>query len=783
MADLKHDIIVVNRYSKRAGHGSRGSRGSSPGRYVLRYMARASAVEVLPVIGERTPTTFVTRYMLRSNAVEGSPNLAVALNETHAHHPEHDYFRYCGAAFGVWRDPKTDSPNVCVSMSDEQVVEAAAQIQRAFDTGERVRRSHRKLEPRAVYETVISFSGDYLERMGVLVDAEHMDLPRRKDGTIDDKKVREGAYRGHIDQAKLRLAIMHGLERTSLSQAGLTYVGVIQVDTGNVHCHLAMVTDRDAPGGSRKDGVISGRQIANLRRGIDAQLDDTKAVATLAATTQRQRFDLVASVETWVTTSTEAARDMQQLISCLPEDRKLWRAGSRARAMSRPNAIATSMVERALERHPDQMAAWREGTERYIAQRREREGERAVDAEALRRGARRRLVDRCVNGIYREAKKLDADRELTPMMHYMRIDRGRIAAELKRHESAKGGDKDAEASAKLAQFALRARNYAERLAEHARLELEYLRRWFEFARNTLMASEDNELAPGVAHFYLDEAGYQGRCVDKYHRFIPAATGPDDLSRWAERWDEEVRPERARADHAAAMLADPAFDEWEPGDWAEADDYAWRRYGVDGGGRMLTVEGRRAMRSTTVPLFALHAAYVERRLRAEARAAGVVFDEQGTPSLGVEHDFWDVRGVDIHDMRDDSVRDEPVGRQALGQFSEAVHARHAGMMALIAYARSIADRTGISPQKAAGAEPVAHDITAMIATYNDLAGQRGARSVLRSRIAGAEAVREAEDELTRRVSAPDATVDPDPDRIVEAVLADETAAREGDTSLD
>lgn len=782
MADLKRDIIVVNRYSKRSSHDSRGSRGSSPGQYVLRYMARSSAVEVLPVIGERTPDTFVTRYMLRSNAVQGSPNLAVALNETHTHHPGHDYFRYSGAAFGVWRDPVTDSPHACVSMSDTQVVEAATQIQRAFDTGERIRRSRRKLKPRAVYETIISFSGDYLERMGVLVDAESMDLPRHKDGTIDDKRVREGAYRGHIDQAKLRLAIMHGLERTSLAQAGLTYVGVIQVDTGNVHCHLAMVTDRDAPGGSRKDGVISPRQTMNLRRGIDAQLDDTRAVATLAATTQRQRFDLVASVETWVTTSTEAARDMQQLISCLPEDRRLWRAGSKAKVMGRPNTIATMMVERALERHPDQMARWHEGTERYIAQRREREGERNVDAEALRREARRRLVDRCVNGIYREAKRLDADREITPMMHYMRIDRGRITAELTQHRDAKGADANAEADARLAQFALRARNYAERLAEHARLELEYLRRWFEFARNTLMAVEDNKLAAAVARFYLDEADYQGRCVDKYHRFIPAATGPDDLAHWAERWDREIRPERARADHAAAMLADPAFDEWEAGQWTEADDYAWRRYGVDGGGRMLTEEGRRTMRTVTVPLFALHAAYTERRLKAEARAAGVVFDGHGTPSLGTEHDFWDVRGVDIHDMRDDSVVDEPVGRQALGQFDEAVHARHAGMMALIDYARSIAGRTGVAPQTAAGREPVAHDITAMITTYNDLAGQRGRRPVLRSRIAGCEAAHEAETMLTRRTSAPDAIVDPDPDRIVETILADETAPHD-DTTLD
>ena len=40
---------------------------------------------------------------------------------------------------------------------------------------------------------------------------------------------------------RLRMAIMHGLERMGHRFDDLRYVGVIQVDTLHVHCHLAMV--------------------------------------------------------------------------------------------------------------------------------------------------------------------------------------------------------------------------------------------------------------------------------------------------------------------------------------------------------------------------------------------------------------------------------------------------------------------------------------------------------------------------------------------------------------
>ena len=44
---LSQDIVIVNEFSVKNQRSGHGSRGSTPGHYVLRYMARDDAVERL----------------------------------------------------------------------------------------------------------------------------------------------------------------------------------------------------------------------------------------------------------------------------------------------------------------------------------------------------------------------------------------------------------------------------------------------------------------------------------------------------------------------------------------------------------------------------------------------------------------------------------------------------------------------------------------------------------------------------------------------------------------
>ncbi|MFJ7280791.1 relaxase MobL [Kitasatospora sp. NPDC098663] len=234
---LKQGIVIVNEFSVPLP-GGKGSRGATPGDYVIRYMAREQATESLAPIQRLRTDDFILRYMARESAVERA-----GISRGAAKREMRQAQGKGGVAFGYGS----------VSLSDEQLKAASKDIQHYFDAGH------------TVLKTVLSFDEEYL-RKHKIVD-------------VDFHCEARGDYRGHIDQMKLRMAIMHGLERMSSGTSGfddLRYVGVIQIDTEHVHCHLAMVDG--GRGQVTKNGTQRGKLLdrhkSRLRRGVDAWLDD-----------------------------------------------------------------------------------------------------------------------------------------------------------------------------------------------------------------------------------------------------------------------------------------------------------------------------------------------------------------------------------------------------------------------------------------------------------------------------------------------------------------------------
>ena len=69
--DLKKAIVIKNEFTNTAG-GSRGTRGSTPGKFVIDYMSREDATETLaPVeVNDSGLVFYATRYMARADATE-----------------------------------------------------------------------------------------------------------------------------------------------------------------------------------------------------------------------------------------------------------------------------------------------------------------------------------------------------------------------------------------------------------------------------------------------------------------------------------------------------------------------------------------------------------------------------------------------------------------------------------------------------------------------------------------------------------------------------------------
>lgn len=310
--NINQGIVIVNEFT------INGSRGNSPGNYVLEYMARDQASENLTPTMVRSEhvkkmekkindtfkrnvanqtgenmSDFVVRYMARNTAtemmsLEGETNIGQLTSEFER------IQGLSGIAFG---------PNN-ISMSHDEVKQQSKMIQLEYEKG------------KPVFKTVISFDSEYLKEMGVIPK----DLEIKKRGDLF----------GKADQAKLRLAIQHGLKNIKHEFSDLDWVGVIQVDTMHLHCHLAMVDKgvgkRFTKNGEQK-GMINDNMKLAIRRGIDNSLSECQLIKPLSIQMESERRNTISFIKRFTHKIMEERGLPQYLLACLPKDDKsLWKA-------------------------------------------------------------------------------------------------------------------------------------------------------------------------------------------------------------------------------------------------------------------------------------------------------------------------------------------------------------------------------------------------------------------------------------------------------------------------
>lgn len=458
---LKQSIVVKNQFTVKTGDNG-GRRGKTPGRYVLRYMARKDATEPIAPIRQSRADDFIKKYMVRKDATEPlrDPKLVKQTAE--------DVVRFGGVAFGYGQ----------IALSDEDLVKASDDIQKCFDEG------------KTVMKTVLSFDEDYL----------------RENGIIDPNFVfqRAGDYKGHIDQMKLRKAIMSGLERFGRSYDDLQYVGVIQVDTGHVHCHLAMVdkgVGKLAPNGEQK-GKMTQRSMNQLRRGIDVALDDQKTIQFMASQYQTEKRNVKSFVKKMSYLAIDEHGLGQLMLAALPEDSRLWRADSNNKRMKRANNLAREFVNKMFEKEGSGYREAQASVLAYVNKRSDREGLSEKDKAMLIKNGYKKIEDKAINTVYETLRQYRGE-DLT--VHTRMMD---IAV----------SDLDDLASQKddpLAQFGYRLRSYSSRRKHHMEEKHKYKQR----VRELEDIPNRNEIADKFLEFYRFEAMYHAQLQAKYQSFL------------------------------------------------------------------------------------------------------------------------------------------------------------------------------------------------------------------------------------------------------------------------
>ncbi len=610
---LKNSIVIVNQYTVRQGPGGHGSRGSSPGAYVMEYMAREGATEDLTPVRLRDMDDYVTRYMARRDATE------VAADVPEVRRRMRDAQEYGGVAFG----------NGDVSMSDERLKATAKLIQDDFDAG------------KTVMKTVVSFTPAYLKEMGCVSPDFECEKP--------------GDYRGNLDQMKVRTAVMNGVQKMSGAYDDLRWVGVIQVDTNHVHVHLAMVDH--GQGHIMKDGTQRGRitaaMMSRMRRGIDMALDETRQVQRMASNVAMDRRNAVCFIKKFTHEVMERNGTPQFLLACLPEDANLWRARSNRKDMKKPNAIVREYVGQVLEQPDSGYKEALEAVDRYARHRQEREGLTDEQYRKLYKTGAEGIVDDCVNAVYGTLRTIPRDerRVQTPMLDAMSMDYETMAGEV---------DSDP-----MIEFGFRLRSYSNRLDFHKKEAHKYHEAVAQYETQQVAES-----AKPVMEFLRFEELYNRQVMAKYQHFL-SFLPPDD--EYEEDFRDLTRFRRKISD-LSKLRADKSAQRMRSD---RAERYGREVYDTAGGRFLVTAPDVLARRQKAMEdefesmkdEFRLKLA--DRGLSLEES------DGDGKMAISTRkpYPFDEVKALDLHHMGYDFLHDTPVSRLNIERFAEAANRRY------------------------------------------------------------------------------------------------------------
>lgn len=602
---LKQNIVIVNEFTRKLPTGG-GSRGGTPGEYVTRYMSRPRATETLAPATYYDGDTFVMRYMARQSATE----------KAHDRHDVKPNIRKAdgqgGVAFGYGD----------VSLSHEKLQYASDDIQAQFDSG------------KTVMKTVLSFDTDYLKQHGILPS---------------DFKVRNrGDLRGNVDQLKLRRAVMNGLRHMGRYYDNLQYIGVIQVDTEHVHCHLAMVDrgeGKEAVDGYQR-GKINETAKRALRHGIELSLDRDKTLQYMNSNVSVDKQNVKSYVKSFTSQLVKNRGNLQFLLACLPQDDSLWRAGTNRRNMQKANTVARMLVTEMLRADKSGYASLMRRLYEYADTRMEKEDLSLKERDELVSKGRNQVLDECVNAVYGVLKKIPEEKRIvtTPMLEAMSVPLDEIQTSTEDP---------------LLDFSFRLRSYSARLHHHKELA-----RKMDADYQALHKVTASEAGQSVLDYLAIERLYQELCLGKYQKLVPFIELDKDVE---EEMNELIR-ERKYIEGLEQMMNDKALYQVKP---HLAEKLGLEVYGVDGGRYLQKdsprIQSRIRKRSE---------AYGERLERFQRRLEyeGYTFDGQGIKRRPI-HSFEESKMADLHRLEDDWNKDTPIASKYVERFKELAYERY------------------------------------------------------------------------------------------------------------
>lgn len=606
---LKQSVVIVNEFTTKTAKG--GTRGGTPGDYVLRYMARDGATEDLTPIRMDTEN-FIMRYMARDDAVDIAESVSDLKEEMR------DIQGQGGIAFGYGD----------FSLSHKKLKAASKDIQKNFDNG------------KTVMKTVLSFDEEYLRQHGIIDSDFHLK--------------QEGDYRGNIDQMKLRMAIMNGINKMSRNYDDLQYIGVIQVDTKHVHCHLAMV-DRGRgtimPDGTQR-GKITEKEKRDLRRGIDMFLDEKQSVKMMAANVEHDKRNTICFIKKYTHKAMDNRGFSQFLLACLPEDRTLWRASTNRKEMQKANMIVRDYVNELLKQ-PD--SGYKEALQQvdiYARSRTKNEGLTGQEYRELYREGQNRIIEEGMNSVYSVLKQIPESEMVvrTPMLETMALPYEDMANEV---------DTDP-----MIEFGFKLRSYKSRLDYHKKERHKYHDAVVSYEKQA-SSGEADETSKPLYDFLKYEEEYNAMLLAKYQHFLKFIPPEDEYKQGF----DELMAYDERLDNVTRMQNDSSLKQMKPDN---AEKYGLKVYGETGGRHIVT---NPQLFENRLQYMRDHYAEMKDDYRLKLANYGMQLTDNNEIIDKAPYEFDDVKALDLHHLLYDFPYDFKISNVNADKFIECADKRY------------------------------------------------------------------------------------------------------------
>lgn len=624
---LKKSVVIVNEYTVKGSNG-KGSRGSTPGKYTTRYMARSNATEVLGPVRNMELDDFIKHYMARKSAVDKKIS-----SDVYSMYKSLDKVSgNGGVAFG-----RGD-----ISLSNEKLNEKSKHIQDMFDQG------------KTVLKTVISFDEEYLRKHKVI--------------DKDFKCNKKGDYRGNIDQLKLRRAIMHGIDNMSRHFDDLDYIGVIQVDTKHVHCHLAMVDN--GKGFCMTDGTQRGKILSKMKRdfryGLDNELDDQKHIKIFSSSFQNEKRNVKGFVKRYAYEMVKQNSFCQLLYSVLPENKNLWRASSNNKEMKKANIIVGEFVDQLFEKDNSGYKDAYNKVKEYADYRHKNETLDEREYQYLLENGEKKIRDSAINSVYSVMKSLK-NTEIVNINNdfkdILNMDFDTLVAKREKEND------------DIYEFGFKLRNYSNRLNKHRQEKKKYkeLSKNFDKEKELGNVSQDANV---LGDFYKFEMDYQDKCMVKYQhflKFLPISdTYMNDFN--------NLIVYRKKMENLNNMMKDPDVKRMTP---FNAEIYCRNLYDQHGG---QYVSGRIEILEDRYNKMCIKEQEMTENLKDKLNDYGLDLDEKGIKRQ-LRFDFDEVKDLDLHHVLFDFKNGTNVSKLSIDNFLQVAHERQEKLNKVVNYIKN------------------------------------------------------------------------------------------------